>query len=59
MINDCRRGQRLHRFRHWPNGFLGSVSGLPGREDHAPSAVAEMARRYRQFVEIFEHARSS
>ena len=59
MINDCRRGQRLLGFAIGRTDFGDPLVDFRAGKITRQAAVAEMARRYRQFVEIFEHARSS
>jgi len=69
------RGEDDKKVREWLTtaaGVKGFIGFAVGRTDFwdplvdfragkitRQAAVAEMARRYRQFVEIFEHARSS
>ena len=54
-----RRGPRLHRLRRRTHHVLGSPRRLEERQDTRDAAVTEVARRYREWVDLFEHARGA
>jgi len=53
------RGAGLHRVRGRPHDVLGPPDRLAAQKTTREAAVAEIARRYREWVGIFENARST
>ena len=59
VAQDRRGRPGLHRLRRRPDQLLGPADRVEGRPDAREAAVSEIARRYREWVDIFEAAPSS